>query len=131
MADAPGVQLPFCRNEEQPLQADAAADAIVGRLVAKIAQLEEQLYARDWQGTSDHGISWRHAKKPCLCCCATTALSVVILRKSTQRSPCLLVAGDNAGNLITRIGAFLQRSPMDLFSIGCGLGILLALVPNS
>jgi hypothetical protein len=81
MADAPGVQLPFCRNEEQPPQADAAADAIIGRLVAKIAQLEEQLYARDWQGTSDHGTCWWHARKPRLCCCATTAPSVVVSGK--------------------------------------------------
>ena len=35
--------------------------------------------------------------------------------------PCPLVAGDNTSNLITRIGAFLQRSPMELFSIGCGV----------
>lgn len=74
MTDAPGVQLPFCRIEDQPNQADASADAIIGRLVAKIAQLEEQLYARDFQGISDHGTpncmpgsQVRHA---------TTALSV-------------------------------------------------------
>ena len=76
MTDAPGVQLPFCRSEDQPDQADAAADAIIGRLVAKIAQLEKQLYARDWQGTSDHGTSWPHARKSGLCTNSTSNFEV-------------------------------------------------------
>jgi hypothetical protein len=55
MADAPHVQMPFCREEEQTLQSDSPADAIIGRLIAKIAQLEEQLYARDLQDYSGQG----------------------------------------------------------------------------
>ena len=80
MADAPDVQMPFCREEEQTHQSEAAADAVIGRLIAKIAQLEERLYARDLQGSSVQGTnqlairSWSMQARH-VCCCEAWLLS--------------------------------------------------------
>lgn len=47
MVVPPPVQLPFSREDESNGDAGSAADAIIARLMAKVAQLEDQVYARE------------------------------------------------------------------------------------
>lgn len=80
MAVAPPVQLPFCREDEQNQDTDSAADAIIGRLVAKVAQLEEQLYAHELQDSSLQGVclsaggcrAWCSIDAACMLQCAAS-----------------------------------------------------------
>lgn len=47
------MQQPFCRRD---LPSDESApDVVVGRLVARVAQLEEKLYQRELQDTGAEG----------------------------------------------------------------------------
>ncbi len=52
------MQMPFCRTE-QPQELGNAPDVVIGRLVSRVSQLEQQLYAHqlqddDTDGTLEH-----------------------------------------------------------------------------
>lgn len=50
MSEAPAVQ--FCRRD-QPNHAETAPDIVIGRLVARVAELEEMLYQNDLQDDAE------------------------------------------------------------------------------
>ena len=54
--EAPALLGPFCRDR-QPSSGDGdpAADVVVGRLVARIAELEDLLYRHDLQDSGSDG----------------------------------------------------------------------------